>query len=609
MINAGRADPLRLRAARRARPARRPRRRGPPVQHPRARDLPPHLGHGRVADGVDRRVRYRTATHWRSGPRSRCSSAGERSASDRAVVPGPRRATVHRVRAALAAHDADRLLVTSPPNVRYLSGFAGSNGQVIVGADAAGTGSSPTSATTARATSEAPDLEVVLTRDPFARRPVGRPRRSAVEADHLTWSAAERLRARAEEAGLELVATTGSSPASGRPRTTTRWRGSPAPAPSRPSRWRSCSRRRSPSARDRTRLATWLERRFVDLGADGVAFPSIVAAGPNGARPAPRADRPAPRDGDLLTVDCGAEVGGYHADCTRTVGRRGSGRDRSMCTTSWPGRPRRGVGRGASQLSGGAAPPTRRRRAATGGDVDAARRDDHLEAAGLRRAFVHGTGHGVGLEVHEAPAVAQGSSATLGRRDRADRRARRLPARHRRRPHRGHAGDHHGRRPVLTASTGHCGGPEASPVRVDGPTGRAAEASVPVAIAVVAASGSSPSGLLPAGCSRRVSRARVRPQPRREVLPFERAFQSPHPPRSQTGTPRCTPLASGRGVLGTSASLARRVTGTSLGSALGSDRRTGARSGSHGPGSGHGRRGRRGRAPRSTGSTGRSATS
>jgi Xaa-Pro aminopeptidase len=66
-------------------------------------------------------------------------------------------------------------------------------------------------------------------------------------------------------------------------------------------------------------LATWLERRFVDLGADGVAFPSIVASGPNGAVPHHAPTDRRLEDGDLLTVDCGAEVAGYHADCTRTV--------------------------------------------------------------------------------------------------------------------------------------------------------------------------------------------------------------------------------------------------------------------------------------------------
>src|SRR5690606_14320433 len=58
---------------------------------------------------------------------------------------------------------------------------------------------------------------------------------------------------------------------------------------------------------------------MIDLGADGSAFPPIVAAGPNGARPHhDPGQRPFAR-GDLITMDFGALVGGYHADMTRTV--------------------------------------------------------------------------------------------------------------------------------------------------------------------------------------------------------------------------------------------------------------------------------------------------
>jgi Xaa-Pro aminopeptidase len=224
-----------------------------------------------------------------------------------------------RVRAALAAHDADRLLVTSPPNVRYLSGFAGSNGQVIVGAGGAGDRLITDERYTARAASEAPDLEVVLSRDPFTPALSGATAALAVEADHLVWSAAERLRTQAEEGGLEVVPTTGIVAALR------------ATKDDHEVGWlaRACAITTSALAELLTEravvgatereLATWLERRFVDLGADGVAFPSIVASGPNGAVPHHAPTDRRLEDGDLLTVDCGAEVAGYHADCTRTV--------------------------------------------------------------------------------------------------------------------------------------------------------------------------------------------------------------------------------------------------------------------------------------------------
>jgi Xaa-Pro aminopeptidase len=311
-----------------------------------------------------------------------------------------------RVRAALAAHDADRLLVTSPLNVRYLSGFAGSNGQVVVGADGAGDRLVTDERYTARAAIEAPDLEAVISRDPFTPALSGATGALAVEADHLTWSAAGRLRSQAEETGIEVVATTGLVAALR------------ATKDDHEVAWlaRACAITTSALAEllaeravvgaTERELATWLERRFVDLGADGVAFGSIVAGGPNGAVPhhAPT-DRPL-EDGDLLTVDCGAEVAGYHADCTRTVAV--------------------GTGEVAEELSGVhdlvARAATSGRAAAaraaavssvTAGDIDAAARSV-IEEAGYGEAFVHGTGHGVGLEVHEAPAVARGSSAPVG---------------------------------------------------------------------------------------------------------------------------------------------------------------------------------------------------
>jgi Xaa-Pro aminopeptidase len=318
-----------------------------------------------------------------------------------------------RVRAALAAHDADRLLVTSPSNVRYLSGFAGSNGQVIVGADGAGDRLITDERYTARAASEAPDLELVLSRDPFTPALSGATTALAVEADHLVWSVAERLRVQAEEAGLEVVATTGIVAALR------------ATKDDHEVGWlaRACAITTSALAElltDRAvvgaterELATWLERRFVDLGADGVAFPSIVASGPNGAVPhhAPT-DRPL-EDGDLLTVDCGAEVAGYHADCTRTVAV-GAGEVPGqllevhdlVAQAAAAGRAAAGRAPGGGSDAGGDA-------ALTAGDIDAAARSV-IEEAGYGDAFVHGTGHGVGLEVHEAPAVARGSSAAVG---------------------------------------------------------------------------------------------------------------------------------------------------------------------------------------------------
>jgi Xaa-Pro aminopeptidase len=152
-----------------------------------------------------------------------------------------------------------------------------------------------------------------------------------------------------------------------------------------------------PGASERE-LAIALERAMTDHGADGVAFDTIVASGPNGAIPhhAPGARRLEP--GDLVTIDCGARLGGYHADMTRTVALgEPAGWQREVYDLV-----------AAAQRAGVAAAVP-----GTGvGALDAAARD-LIEAAGYGGCFQHGLGHGVGLQVHEAPIIGYGRTGTL----------------------------------------------------------------------------------------------------------------------------------------------------------------------------------------------------
>ncbi len=141
-----------------------------------------------------------------------------------------------------------------------------------------------------------------------------------------------------------------------------------------------------------------LERTMIDLGADGLAFDSIVASGPNGAIPHHPPGNRAFEAGDLVTVDCGAQCGGYHADMTRTVAL---GQPQS-----WQREIYQIVA--DAQAAGVAA-------AVVGADVtdlDAVARD-MIEAAGYGGQFGHGLGHGVGLEIHEAPIIGYGRAGTL----------------------------------------------------------------------------------------------------------------------------------------------------------------------------------------------------
>ena len=135
-----------------------------------------------------------------------------------------------------------------------------------------------------------------------------------------------------------------------------------------------------------------------ELGAADVSFETIVAAGPNGARPH---HRPGPRvveDGDLVVVDFGALVDGYHSDMTRTVAVGEVGAERARMLEVVLAAQQAGVEAVAAGVDAV--------------DVDRACRAV-IDDAGWGDAFLHSTGHGVGLDIHEEPRVSARSTATL----------------------------------------------------------------------------------------------------------------------------------------------------------------------------------------------------
>jgi Xaa-Pro aminopeptidase len=135
-------------------------------------------------------------------------------------------------------------------------------------------------------------------------------------------------------------------------------------------------------------LALELEIEMRRSGADDVGFEPIVAFGENGAEPHHEPTHRALRRGDAITMDFGARIDGYHSDMTRTIafGEPGT-RIRDVHDVVLEAQ-RAGV---AAVVAGGAAR-----------DVDAAARGVIAEA-GLVEAFSHPVGHAVGLEIHEAP--------------------------------------------------------------------------------------------------------------------------------------------------------------------------------------------------------------
>ncbi|MGB8996297.1 MAG: Xaa-Pro peptidase family protein [Pseudonocardiaceae bacterium] len=141
-----------------------------------------------------------------------------------------------------------------------------------------------------------------------------------------------------------------------------------------------------------------LEARMVAAGAAGPSFETIVATGANSAVPHHRPTEAVLRRGDLLKLDFGALVDGYHSDMTRTLVLGPPARWQQELYDLVAAAQE--AGRAALQCG------------AEVRDVDAAAR--HVIAhAGHGDDFVHGLGHGVGLQIHEAPALSQFGVGTL----------------------------------------------------------------------------------------------------------------------------------------------------------------------------------------------------
>lgn len=300
-----------------------------------------------------------------------------------------------RLVAALREQQVAGLVVTTLVNVRYLSGFTGSNGALLVPVDG-----EPALFTDGRyrdqAAAEAPDLQVVVGRDLLggvASRATG-PDPWAVETHTLSVDDHQRLaglvstdlvagdavveRLREVKDETEIAALRRACEVSVDALT-----------------WMWEQQLVGTTERD---IARRLEFRMLETGAEAIGFSTIVAAGENSAIPHHQpTDRPLVA-GDLLKIDFGARVDGYHADCTRTV-VVGSADD-------WQREVHEAVR--ASQAAGVRACAAGARVA----DVDHASRSS-LAAAGWLDRFTTGLGHGVGLVIHEDPFIAAGHAGRL----------------------------------------------------------------------------------------------------------------------------------------------------------------------------------------------------
>lgn len=146
-------------------------------------------------------------------------------------------------------------------------------------------------------------------------------------------------------------------------------------------------------------VAGMLEYEMRLAGSERTAFETIVAAGPRSALPHARASAQVIARGDLLLFDFGATSGGYVSDITRTVvvGQAPDARQQEIHDV-------------VREANGSASAAVRA--GMRGRDADALARD-YIERRGFGAAFGHSTGHGIGLEIHEAPRLAKTAEAPL----------------------------------------------------------------------------------------------------------------------------------------------------------------------------------------------------
>ena len=303
---------------------------------------------------------------------------------------------VERVRAAAQSQGVDAVLVTDLSSIRWLTGFTGSNAVVVVGSDEV------TLATDGRYAQQAPeqataagaDIEVRVGPNLVAALAPGLDGQTvAAEADHLTWRDLEAYR---EVAG-DIVALDGSL----------------AQLRAVKDADEIAIMRRAAAIADealaevRPQLADAPTERDVSLalevamrrrGATSSAYETIVASGPNAALPHARPTDRVIGAGDLVIIDVGALVDGYRSDMTRSfvIGEPDAQQAEMLELV------RDAQAAGVAAVADGVAAR----------EVDAACRD-HIAAHGWGDAFMHGTGHGVGLDIHEYPLLNSRAEATL----------------------------------------------------------------------------------------------------------------------------------------------------------------------------------------------------
>ena len=299
----------------------------------------------------------------------------------------------------MRADRLDAFVVTHPPNTFYLTGFSGSSSILLTTPDGATLFTDPRYAIQAKR--EVTDTQTKIVRGSLLKA-VGeqleqlRARRIGFEAAHLTvlqkaalgkstgarirwipWDGkVEGLRVVKDESELVTMREAARIACSA---------------------WEETLLLVKPGVSE-IDLAAEIEFRMRRKGADGPAFDTIIASGERGAWPHARASRKLVKKNELVVFDLGAILRGYSSDLTRTV-----------CVGRASGVMRRWYD---AVLRAQQAARQALRPGVTAEQVDAAARGV-LKQAGLERRFIHSTGHGLGLEVHESPRLGRGDQSIL----------------------------------------------------------------------------------------------------------------------------------------------------------------------------------------------------
>jgi Xaa-Pro aminopeptidase len=305
-----------------------------------------------------------------------------------------------RLRSRLSGVPCDALLVTNLTNVRYLTGFTGSAALLLLPADEAAElvfvtdGRYRDQATTELATAGVEARTVVGLEEDARRRAladaVAGMARLGLESEDVTWAQKRRF-------DKDWFADTKPVPTVG----LVEWLRLVKDAGEVARIEAACAMADAALASVRHRLgegateaevALELEWQMRRLGAEGPSFETIVASGPNAAMPHHRAGARRIVEGDLIVLDFGALVDGYHSDMTRTVmvGEPSATQSRMIEVV------REAQAAGVAAVKAGAEARA----------VDDACRSI-IRDAGWGDAFLHATGHGVGLDIHEPPRVAR----------------------------------------------------------------------------------------------------------------------------------------------------------------------------------------------------------